>query len=166
MNHTGGCVPWGVDCESIEVTNFIGIAIFEERIELAPVALELRAFIEHLAKRILDNDDLLSDADLTAQLVLNIRGRAQVVGMDMRFNNPFKGEPAILDLFDQRVGMFISDPTGRIINIHHTVDDRTCRAGGVLHDIADRVGDLVKETLHVGLHVHLCWVMGHCSLRL
>jgi hypothetical protein len=54
------------------------------------VALELGAFVEDLAEGVLHDGDLVADADLAAELFLDVGRGRQVVGMDMGLDQPFQ----------------------------------------------------------------------------
>ena len=69
--------------------DLVGVAILEQPVELAAVALELGALVEHLAEGVLHDGDVLADADLAAELALDVGRGRQVVGMDMGLDQPF-----------------------------------------------------------------------------
>ncbi len=66
------------------------VAFLEQLVELAAVALELGALVEDLAEGVLHHGDLVADADLAAEVFLQIGRGGQVVGMDVGFENPRK----------------------------------------------------------------------------
>ncbi len=49
---------------------------------------------------------------------------------------------------DQRVRMFKMNIAARIIEVHHTIDDRTMRALRIAHNITYGIGQGIKETVH------------------
>ena len=57
------------------LTYLIDIAVFEQRIKLAAVALEFGTFVENFSKGFLNGHNLFTDTDLPAQSVLNIGSR-------------------------------------------------------------------------------------------
>ena len=57
----------------------VGVAVLEQTVELAAVALEFGAFVEDLAEGLLHDGDLLADAELAAELALDV-GRAPTDG--------------------------------------------------------------------------------------
>ena len=64
----------------------------EQPVELAAVALEFGALVEDLAERLLHDDDGVADADLAAELVLDIGRGRKMVGVDMGLDQPFELE--------------------------------------------------------------------------
>ena len=76
-----------MDGESRHRADLVGVAIFEQPVELAAVALKIGAFIEDLAEYLLHDSDLLTDPDLAAELVLNVRSSRQMIGMHMGFRS-------------------------------------------------------------------------------
>ena len=61
----------------------VGIAVAEEPVELGAVALELGAFVEDLAEGVLNDRDVLADAQFAAELLLDVGCAGQVVGMQV-----------------------------------------------------------------------------------
>jgi hypothetical protein len=133
----------------------VGVTVFEQRIELRSVALELGPFVEHFAERLLNDHDLVADTNLSTQLLLKVRRGAQVIGMDMGFDDPVKRQPAVLDFCNQGVRCVICDPTCGIVDVHDTVDDGAMIAVGILDDIGDGVGRLVKMGGNLGFDGHV-----------
>ena len=76
--------------ENFHATDAVGVSILEQPVELAAIALELRALIEDLAENLLDNPDVLPNAQLAAAFLLNIGCRRQMVGMGMGFDQPLE----------------------------------------------------------------------------
>jgi hypothetical protein len=72
--------------------NIVGVAVLEEGVELRAIALELGAFVEDLAEGVLHDHDLVADADLAAELVLDVGRSGKVVGMDVGLDDPLKLE--------------------------------------------------------------------------
>jgi chromosomal replication initiation ATPase DnaA len=58
-------MAWRVQREGRHAADLIGVAIAEQPVELAAIATELGALIEHLAKDILHDGDLIADAGTT-----------------------------------------------------------------------------------------------------
>ena len=85
-----GVWPGRVHGEGRHAADRVGVAVLEQPVELAAVALELGAFVEDLAEGLLHDGDVLADADLAAELALDIGRGRQVVGMDMRLDQPFE----------------------------------------------------------------------------
>jgi hypothetical protein len=72
--------------------DIVGVAVLEQGVELRAVALELGAFVEDLAEGVLHDHDLVTDADLAAELVLDVRRSRKVVGVHMGLDDPLKLE--------------------------------------------------------------------------
>ena len=70
----------------------VGLAIGEQVIKLAAIGVEGLTFIEDFAEHLLNRRDVFADAGASAQLRLDVRRSRQVVGMDMRIDNPVDGE--------------------------------------------------------------------------
>ena len=81
----------------LHVADLVGVAVLEQPVELAAVALELGAFVEDLAEGVLHDRDVLADAELAAELALDVGRSRQVVGMDMRLDQPLQIEATMLD---------------------------------------------------------------------
>jgi hypothetical protein len=88
----GVCIAGG------HLADLVGVAIVEQPVELAAVALELGAFVEDLAEGVLHDGDVLADADLAAQLLLDIGRGRQVVGVDMGLDQPLELEAVLADV--------------------------------------------------------------------
>jgi len=88
MHHAGRRAARRVDRERLHLTDVVGIAVLEQGIELAAVALEFGAFVEHFTKGLLHNHDLVADTDLATQTLLNIGCGTQVIGVDVGFDDP------------------------------------------------------------------------------
>ena len=117
-----GVWPGVCIAKAVMPADLVGVAVLEQPVELAAVALELGAFVEHLAEGVLHDGDVLADADLAAELALDIGRGRQVVGMDMRLDQPFERQAAAPDEGDDRVGRGIGDAAGGIVDVHHAVD--------------------------------------------
>ena len=73
----------GVHDEGGHLADLERVPDLEECVELAAVALELGALVEDLAEGLLPHGDPGADADLPAELLLDVGRRREVVGMDM-----------------------------------------------------------------------------------
>lgn len=70
---------------SLKPANLKPIAILEQAVEFRAIASELGAFVENLAEYVLDVNDLATDRERAAELVLKIRRGRKVVGVSVRF---------------------------------------------------------------------------------
>ena len=116
------------------------------------IALEFGAFVEDLAKRVLDDGDVLPDRQLAAGLGLDIGRARKVIGMHMRLDQPFHLEPVVTNEGDDPVGAVIGDTPGGIVDIHHRIDHRAGLGVRVLDHIGNGVGWRVEEGGHFRLH--------------
>ncbi len=136
----------------------VGVAILEQAVELAAVALELGALVEDLAEHLLHDLDVLADAELAAELPLNVGRRRKVVRVRVRLDQPFNLEAVLVHEVDDPVGRLVGDAAGRVIDVHDAIDDGAGIRLGILHHIADRVGRLIEERRDFGLHVEVHWM--------
>ena len=97
-------MAWRVQHVAAHLADVKAVALFEERVELRAVALELGALVEDLAEGVLDDPDVVADADLAAELLLKIGRGGEVVGMDMGLQDPLHVEALALDMGDDGVG--------------------------------------------------------------
>jgi hypothetical protein len=73
VGHVGRGVAWGVHDPRRDLAQPEGVAVPEQHVELAAVALELGAGVEDLAEYVLDRGDLGADRELAAELLLDVR---------------------------------------------------------------------------------------------
>ncbi len=66
----------------------------------------------------------MADADLAAELFLDVRRAGQVVGMDVRFYEPLQIKAARLDVGDHLIGQFERGAATRVVELHDGVDHR------------------------------------------
>ncbi len=151
MHHAGRCMARCVDGNSLHVAHVIGVAILEQGVKLASIALEFGPFVEDLAEGFLHDQDLLAYPDLAAQSLLDIGRCRQMVRMDMGFDDPLELEVVLPDMLDNRVGMIIGDPARRVIDVHYRVDDSAGTRGRVFDHVADGIGCRIEESLNLGL---------------
>ena len=144
-----------MDRESLHAADLISVAIREQAVELAAVALEFRTLVEHLAEGVLDRDDLLADADLAAEFLLDVGRSREMVRMDVRLDQPLHVEPLAAHEIDDLVGGFIGNAAGRIVEIHDGIDDGASLRAGIAHDVADRVGSRVEKGCHLRLDAEI-----------
>ena len=128
------------------------VAFDEKLVELRPVALELGAFVEDLAERVLHHGDTVADPDLAADLFLDIGRGREVVGMHMAFQKPLNIIPFFLHEGDDRIGGPGVGPTRGIVEIEDGIDNRAGAARRVADNIGNRVGGLIEEGGHFRGH--------------
>ena len=150
-----GVCPGVMHGEGRHAADRVGIAVLEQPVELAAVALELGAFVEDLAEHLLHDRDVLADAELAAELALDVGRGRQMIGMGMGLDQPFDLETVLLDEADDLVGGLVADAPRRIVDVHDAVDDGAGVGVRVLDDVAHRVGRLVEEGGDLGFHVEI-----------
>ena len=121
-------------------------------IELGSVALELAAGVEDFTEHILHPDDLAPDGNLTAESLLQIRGRRQVIGMGVRLEQPIDCQTLGFHERDNRISRRGVCAAGRRVEVEDTVDDRRALGRGIPRHIARRVGRFVEERADFGLY--------------
>ena len=129
------------------------VAIGEQPVELAAVALELRAGVEDLAEHFLHDGDVAADRQHAAELLLEIGRGRQMVGMHMGLEQPFHLEPVFVHKGDQPVGGPAFGAAGGRIEVQHGIDERALAGGGVGRDIAHRIGRLVEKARDLGRRI-------------
>ena len=125
------------------------VAFPEQGVELAAVALELRARIEDLAEHVLHDRDIGADGDLAAKLLLEIGRRRQMIGMNVRLEQPLHVEAAFFHERDDLVSGFRGCPARRSVIIEHAVDNRGHIRRWILEHVACGIGRLVKKREHL-----------------
>ena len=100
------------------------VAVVEQPVELAAVALELGAGIEDLAEHVLHDGDVLADAELAAELLLDIGRGRKMIGMDVGLENPIKLEIVSADMSRSagRRSRNAVRPADEVI-VEHRIDD-------------------------------------------
>src|SRR6056297_227583 len=121
------------------------VALGKELVELAAIALELRAFVEHFAKGILNNLNAVADTDLSAQSLLQIGRGTQVVGMDMRLEQPLHIEIMLFDVSNDAVRRSSIGAARGIVEVQNAVDNGTGPPRGVLHEIRYGIRGVVEK---------------------
>ena len=117
-----GVWPGVCIAKALRPANRVGVAILEQAVELAAIALKLGALVEDFAEHLLHFADVLADADLAAELFAGLGRGRQVVGMGVGFDQPFEFQPPIADESDDRSGGAEADAAGRVVEIEDGVD--------------------------------------------
>src|SRR5581483_10774164 len=126
-----------------------GVAILEQAVELAAVAAEFGALVEDLSERLLDGEDVVANSDSAAELLLDVGRSREMVGMGMGLDQPLQLQAVGPDIVDQNVGGLVADATGRIIDVHHGIDDPAGCGLRVAHHIADGAGVRIEKACHL-----------------
>ena len=105
VRHAGGRVAGRVQRVRRHGADRVAVAVLEQAVELRAVALELGALVEDLAEGLLHDGDPGADADLAAELLLDVGRGRQVVGVDMGLDQPLEPQAALADAGDDRVGV-------------------------------------------------------------
>lgn len=123
IGQAGGRVAGRVQHVAPHLPDVQAVALGEEAVELAAVALELGTLVEDLAEGVLNHRDLLADPDPAAQPLLDIGRGREVVGVDMRLEDPLQIEPLGLDEGDHGIGRARVGPPRGIIEVEDRIDD-------------------------------------------
>ena len=152
IGQAGGRMARRVEHVAAHLADVETVALFEQRVELAAVALELGAFVEDLAECVLHHGDTVADTDLAAQLVLQVGRGGEMVGVDVAFEDPFDGQVLGTDVIDDPVGGIGVGAARGVVEVQHAVDD----GAGAAVRFADNIGygesRLVKEGFYKGGH--------------
>ncbi len=88
VGHTRRRVTWRENRKGLQITDRICVAIFEKAIKLAAVALELRSFVKNFPENVLNDANVLSNAEFPTELLLNVGRCGEVIGMRVCFDEP------------------------------------------------------------------------------
>ncbi len=124
----------------------------KQAVELRTVKLELRLKVVDIAKHPLDLGDGRTDADLPAQLALEVSAGRQVVGMGVGLQQPLHLQAFSLDESGDSVGTGGADAPGGGIVVQHRVDDGAFLGARGMHHVAHGRRRRVEETLNFGVH--------------
>jgi hypothetical protein len=89
----------------------------EQLVELAAVPLEFGPGIENLAKDVLDDTDVLADAECTAEPFLDVGCGREMVRVDVGLEDPLDLEPSLADEGDEFIRRFHRNAAGGGIEI-------------------------------------------------
>jgi hypothetical protein len=103
IGHTVRRVAWCVQDDRVEFADREALAVNEQMVELAAVALEFGPGIEDLAEDVLNDTDVLADAERAAEPFLDVGRGREVVRVDVGLEDPFDLEPLLLDEGDELV---------------------------------------------------------------
>ena len=146
----------GTQHPTFNVANRERVAVRKKPVELTAIRCEVGQ-VEYAFEYLLHRRYLCTYCGLSAELLLQVRCTAQVVGMDMRFENPVDGECVFIDVFDKRVGRRRRRPPGCCVVVEHRVDDGGTARGRVTDNVGHCKRCIVKERFHIG--------SGHDGLR-
>ena len=105
-------------------------------IELAAVTLEFGSGVEDLAEDVLDDADLLADAERTAEPFLDVGRCREVVRVDVGLENPLDLKPLLPDEGDELIRLLRSRAARGGVVIQHGVDNCAVVGRGTPHDMA------------------------------
>ncbi len=152
MGHASRRVTGREHREGLQIADSICVAILEKAIKLAAIALEFRAFVENLPEDVLDDANIFANAQLSAELALDVGRRGEVISMCVRFDEPLDLETILFDVLDDLVGGIVADPPGRVVDVHDAVDNCAGGRPGILHHIADSIGSGIEKAPHFWPH--------------
>ncbi len=141
-------MPRRVEDTALHVADCEAVALGEEPVELRAAAGHLVAEIVDVLPLVLDLGDVLADTDRRTDLVLDVAGRREVIGMGVGLEQPLDLEPLRLDMGEDGIrGISGHRARGGVV-VEHRVDDRAFAAARRAYHIGDRVGGLVEESLN------------------
>ena len=129
--------------------DLIAVTVGEQLIKLAAIPFKLGAGVKNFAKHILHRHNMFGNANLATKLLLNIGRCRQMIGMNMRFNQPFQIKAPGFNLGNHCIGMLITHGAGRIIKIEHRIDNRRLIGRRIDNQIADSIAVIVKKTFNI-----------------
>ena len=144
-----------VDELGVDGSEFEGLAVAEQLVELTAVALERAFGIEDLCENALDDVDLGADAGLAAELFLKIRRGGQVVGVNVGFENPLDGQVVPPHIGDDVVRRFRLRAAGGGVVVQQRVDDRGFFRRRVADNMARGEGLFIEKSFYMRFHNHL-----------
>ena len=153
IGQAGGRMTGRVQHIAAHLADHEGIALGKKLVELAAVALELRALVEDLAECILHNLNPVADADLAPDTFLQVWRCGQMVGMDMGFQQPLHVKALGLDESDDLVCGFRICPTRSIIEIQHGIDDGAGATRRVFYHIGHGICGFVEKGCDIWFHL-------------
>ncbi|MNZ86742.1 hypothetical protein D3C78_1055770 [compost metagenome] len=142
----------GVDGAGLDAANPEGLAVVELVVELAAIGGEFGFDVEQLAEGLLDHRDLVADAQLAAELLLEVVAGAQVVGMHVGLQDPLHAQAVLAHVGDQPVGALVRGAPGRGVVVQHRVDQRALAAVRIAHHVAVGEGGGIEEGFDMGVH--------------
>ena len=108
-----------VDHAQRQGTDVQPVSIPEQQVELTAIALKGRPLVKHLAKGLLHFRDVCTNADLAANLFLNIGCRGQVVGVNVGLEYERDFAPLLPHRSNHRIGRSRRGLPGGLIKIEH-----------------------------------------------
>ena len=125
-----------VQGDHVEFADRKALAVKEQVIELAAVTLEFGSGVEDLAEDVLDDADLLADAERTAEPFLDVGRCREVVRVDVGLENPLDLKPLLPDEGDELIRLLRSRAARGGVVIQHGVDNCAVVGRRTPHDMA------------------------------
>ena len=138
------------DDMALEIADAEGLAVSEESIELAAVGRQV-IDIEYVPEGVLHHADLRSDRQCSAELLLQVWRAAQVIGVNVSFEDPVDVQFIRVHVVDDRVCGSRRESPRCGIEVTHGIDDRGPARRGVADDVGHGKRGLVMEGLDVRL---------------
>ncbi|MNR12406.1 hypothetical protein D3C85_1287590 [compost metagenome] len=160
IGHVGRRVAGHRDGLRLQLADGKGVAIGKKVVKLPTVGGEAGFEIENALEHALHAVDLLADGDAAAQLLFQVGGGGQVVGVGVGFDDPVQRQLLLAHEVQQPVGGGGGGAPGLGIVVQHRVDDRRMAAALVVHHIADGPGDGIETGVDLGIHRDSSWQDG------
>ncbi|MOA12421.1 hypothetical protein D3C78_1324100 [compost metagenome] len=141
-----------MDGTGLDAANPEGLAVVEQVVELTAIGGELGLDVEQLAEGVLDHRNAVADAELSAELFLEVVAGAHVVGVHVGFQDPLHAEVVLAHVGNQLVGAVVRGASGGGIVVQHRVDQRALAAVRIAHHVAVGEGRGIEEGFNMGVH--------------
>ena len=150
---SAGVWPGVYRTSASSVADLEALAILEQMIEVAAVGRQIGR-VEDRPENPLNVLDVFADADPGAGLGLDIGRAGQMVGMGVGLQHPLDRIAGLAGRLQHGLDGARVDRSVVVVVVEHRVDDGGLLRRRVRHQIADRVGGLVKERPDNGLFRH------------
>ncbi|EXI71514.1 MAG: hypothetical protein AW07_03576 [Candidatus Accumulibacter sp. SK-11] len=142
-------MSWGVHDRDAQAADHDRLAIGKEMVELAAVGGESRSGVEQLAEHALHDGHLPADRCPSAELFLEVGSGREVIGVNVRLEDPLDAGAGLGDAVDQSVGIVGSDPCRLRVVVEHAVDDDTTRSVSIEDEVRVAARRRIKESFNV-----------------
>ena len=149
VTDASGGVARGVHDRDAQAADRDRLAIGKEMVELAAVGGEARSGVEKPAEYALHDSHLPADRCPAAELFLEVGGCREVIGVDVRLENPLDAGTGLGDAADQPVSIVGADSSRLRVVIEHAVDDDAARSVSIEDEVAVAARRRIKESFNV-----------------
>jgi hypothetical protein len=136
------------------------LAVDEQMIELAAVALKLRPGVEDLAEDVLHDTNVLANAERAAEPFLHVRRGREVIRVDVGLEDPLDLKPLVPDERDDLVRRVRCGPARGGVVVQDRIHDCAAPRCGIAHNMTRRIRRLVEERDYLWLLLRLTERLG------